>query len=68
MSKAPCFLLITAKLQYYPFLTIFLITTRRTPKVVSVGCVGLWKHNGVLSEFGKIRETGKMCHVMSVDE
>ena len=33
-----------------------------------MGCVGLWKHNGVLSEFGKIRETGKMCHVMSIDE
>ena len=28
----------------------------KTPKVVSVGCVGLWKHNGVLSEFGKIRK------------
>ena len=40
----------------------------KTPKVVSVGCVGLWKHNGVLSEFGKIRETGKMSHVMSIDE
>ena len=40
----------------------------KTPKVVSVGCVGPWKHNGVLSEFGKIRETGKMCHVMSIDE
>ena len=40
----------------------------KTPKVVSVGCVGLWKHNGVLSEFRKIRETGKMCHVMSIDE
>ena len=40
----------------------------KTPKVVSVGCVGLRKHNGVLSEFGKIRETGKMCHVMSIDE
>ena len=37
----------------------------KTPKVVSVGCVGPWKHNGVLSEFGKIRETGKTCHVMS---
>ena len=23
--------------------------TNKTPKVVSVGCVGLWKHNGVLS-------------------
>ena len=41
----------------------------KTPKVVSVGCVGPWNHiNGVLSEFGKIRETGKMCHVMSIDE
>ena len=35
----------------------------KTPKVVSVGCVGLWKHNGVVSEFGKI-----LCHVMSIDE
>ena len=33
----------------------------KTPKVVSVGCVGLWKHNSVLSEFKNIRETtGKM--------
>ena len=40
----------------------------KTPKVASVGCVGLWKHNGVLSELKKIRETGKMCHVMSIDE
>ena len=40
----------------------------KTPKVVSVGCVGPWKHSGVLSEFGKIRETGKMCYVMSIDE
>ena len=40
----------------------------KTPKVVCVGCVGLWKHNGVLSEFGKIRETGKMCHVISIDD
>ena len=44
------------------------LTSNKTPKVVSVGCVGPWKHNGVLSEFGKIRETGKMCHVMSIDE
>ena len=42
--------------------------TDKTPKVVSVGCVGLWKHNGVLSEFAKIRETGKMCYIMSIDE
>ena len=40
----------------------------KMPKVISVGCVGPWKHNGVLSEFGKIRETGKICHVMSIDE
>ena len=40
----------------------------KTRKVVSVGCVGPWKHKGVLSEFEKIRETGKMCHVMSIDE
>ena len=43
-------------------------TKNKTPKVVSVGCVGLWKHNGVLTEFGQIRETEKMCHVMSIDE
>ena len=23
--------------------------SNKTPKLVSVGCVGLWKHNGVLS-------------------
>ena len=40
----------------------------KTPKVVPVGCIGLWKHNGFLSEFGKIREIGKMCHVISIDE
>ena len=44
------------------------VKINKTSKVVSVGCVGLGKHNGVLSEFGKIRETGKMCHVMSIDE
>ena len=49
-------------------LTLSKPSTNKTPKVVSVGCVGLWKHNSVLSEFGKIRETGKMCHVMSIDE
>ena len=50
------------------FVLILCSYGNKTPKVVSVGCVGLWKHNGVLSEFGKIRETGKMCHVMSIDE
>ena len=36
-------------------------------KVVPVGCIGLWKHNGVPSEFRKIREIGKMCHIMSIE-
>ena len=40
----------------------------KTPKVVPVGCIGLWKHNSVPSEFGKITESGKMCHVISIDE
>ena len=40
----------------------------KTPKVVPVGCIGLWKHNSVLSEFGKIRETGKMSHVIIIDD
>ena len=31
----------------------------KTPKVVSVGCVGLWKNNGVLSEFGKLGKPGR---------
>ena len=44
------------------------LNSHKTPRVVSMGWVGLWKHNGVLSEFEKIRETGKMCHVMSIDE
>ena len=30
------------------------LNSHKTPRVVSVGWVGLWKHNGVLSEFGKI--------------
>ena len=40
----------------------------KTPKVVPVGYIGLCKHNEVLSESGKIREVGKMCHVISIDE
>ena len=38
------------------------------PNVVPMGCIGLWKHSGILSEFGKIREIGNMCHVMSIEE
>ena len=34
----------------------------KTPKVVSVGCVGLWKNNGVLSEFGKINRKDVSCY------
>ena len=44
------------------------LNSHKTPRVVSVGWVGLWKNNGVPSEFGKIRETGNMCHVMTIDE
>ena len=44
------------------------LPANKTPKVVPLGCIGLWKHNGVLSEFGKIRKIEKMCHVMSIDE
>ena len=39
----------------------------KTSKVVPVRCIGLWKHNGITSEFGKIREIGKMCHIMSIE-
>ena len=63
---------VTRKGQIFSRLALFnsghIVTCNKTPKVVSVGCVGPWKHNGVLSEFGKIRETGKICHVMSIDE
>ena len=31
----------------------------KMPKVVPVGCIGLWKHNGILSEFGKNQENQK---------
>ena len=44
------------------------VAANKTPKVVPLGCIGLWKHNSALSEFGKIRKIGKMCHVMSIDE
>ena len=43
------------------------IDYNKTLEVVPVGGIGLWKHSGVLSEFGKIREIGK-CHVLSIDE
>ena len=45
-----------------------LLVNKDPAMYVPVGCIGLWKHNGVLSEFGTIREIGKMCHVMSIDE
>ena len=34
----------------------------KTPKVVSVGCVGLWKHNGVLS---RLMEQNKTKHPLA---
>lgn len=33
-----------------------------------MGCIGLCKYSGVLFEFGKMREIGKMCYVMSIIE
>ena len=35
----------------------------KTPKVVSVGCVGLWKHNGVLS---RLMEQSKTKHPLAL--
>ena len=35
----------------------------KTPKVVSVGCVGLWKHNGVLS---RLMEQNKTKHSLAL--
>ena len=35
----------------------------KTPKVVSVGCVGLWKHNGVLS---RLMEQNKTKHPLAL--
>ena len=39
------------------------ITQNKTPKVVSVGCVGLWKHNGVLS---RLMEQNKTKHPLAL--
>ena len=47
---------------------IFENIVNKTPQVVSVGCLGLYKGNVVLCECGKMREMGKMCDVMSIDE
>ena len=44
------------------------LSFNKTPQVVSVGCIGVYKGNVVLCECGKMREMGKMCHVMSIDE
>ena len=43
-----------------PFTCIMDFTDNKTPIVVPVGCIGLWKHHCVLSEFGKIKEIGKI--------
>ena len=43
-----------------PFTCILDCTDNKTPKVVPVGCIGLWKHRCVLSEFGKIKEIEKI--------
>ena len=39
------------------------IYMNKTPKVVSVGCVGLWKHNGVLS---RLMEQNKTKHPLAL--
>ena len=40
------------------------IFLNKTPKVVSVGCIGLWKHNSVLSDLEKLgKAETEMCHV-----
>ena len=38
-------------------------SANKTPKVVSVGCVGLWKHNGVLS---RLMEQNKTKHPLAL--
>ena len=47
-------------LHKFPFTCILDFTDNKTPNVVPVGCIGLWKHRCVLSEFGKIKEIGKI--------
>ena len=37
--------------------------SNKMPKVVSVGCVGLWKHNGVLS---RLMEQNKTKHLLAL--
>ena len=39
------------------------IIQNKTAKVVSVGCVGLWKHNGVLS---RLMEQNKTKHPLAL--
>ena len=39
-----------------------ILSANKTPKVVSVGCVGLWKHNGVLS---RLMEQNKTKHPLA---
>ena len=39
------------------------IYMNKTPKVVSVGCIGLWKHNGVLS---RLMEQNKTKHLLAL--
>ena len=47
--------------------TLMWITKNKTPKVVSVGCVGLWKHNGVLSRLMEQNKTKQLLALSSVD-
>ena len=42
------------KVGWYPTKKTGSSHLNKTPKVVSVGCVGLWKHNGVPSDLEKL--------------
>ena len=47
--------------------TLMWITKNKTPKVVSMGCVGLWKHNSVLSRLMEQNKTKQLLALSSVD-
>ena len=42
---------------------VLVLLKNKTPKVVSVGCIGLWKHNGVVS---RLMEQNKTKHPLAL--
>ena len=46
---------------------ILRLLLNKTPKVVSVGWVGLWKHSGVLSRLMEQNKTKQLLALSSVD-